>query len=326
MNCNDCPRNCNVFREKEAGFCGETSALKIAWAGLHFGEEPLLTADGGSGTIFLTGCNLKCAFCQNYQISQNGMGKIVSESEFSEICIRLQKMGAENINIVTGSHHARAVSRGLSFAKERGLSIPVCWNSSGYDSLDALKMLDGLVSIFLPDLKTLSDNLSLSLCAAKDYPEIAKIAIKNMIQKNPLKIEKTKSGKEKITSGVIVRHLFLPARFEETAEVLTWLKENANGCAIVSLMSQYTPVPFEEDKKNLEIRKKRLLAIENRTVNAEEDSDLRDLIEAFDFEWLFYQDLCAGTEWLPDFSKTLPFQNSLAKTLWHWKTGFCEDV
>lgn len=325
--CLECPRKCGADRARAAGFCGEGNEIRIASAGLHFGEEPLLTVFGGSGTIFLTGCNLRCAFCQNYQISQRGMGMAVSIEEFAQICIRLQEAGAENVNIVTGSHHARKIAEGLEEAKKRGLSIPVCWNSSGYDSIESLEMLDGLVSVYLPDLKTLSTELSKRLCAAGDYPETAKRAIEWMISKNPLRInviEENGEKREKIESGVIVRHLFLPGKFFETADTLEWLKKNADGRAVVSLMSQYTPVPFMESPDEFSRREAALSAIENRLVSEDEDRDLRDLIEAFDFDFLFYQDLCADTEWLPDFAQTQPFPNKLAKPVWHWRSGFVE--
>ncbi|MBR6914282.1 MAG: radical SAM protein [Treponema sp.] len=339
--CKLCPRNCGVGRtawnsstpvsERKAGFCMEPSEIRLAVACLHFGEEPLLTVNGGSGTIFLTGCNLRCAFCQNYQISQKGMGKNVSADEFAEICLKLQSIGAENINIVTGSHHVPAIAKGLEKAKLQGLSLPVCWNSSGYDSVESLKMLDGLVSIYLPDLKTLSSELSKSLCSAADYPSVAKKAIEYMISKNPLKIVEVadasnpSSKKEKIESGVIVRHLFLPGKFFETADVLEWLHQNVDGKAIISLMSQYTPVPFKESDEENARRKKALSVIENRLVNESEDNDLRDLIEAYDFDYLFYQDLCQDTEWLPDFEKIQPFSYKLAKPVWHWSKGFVEN-
>ncbi len=329
-NCRQCPRNCGVNRNSSLGFCKEPSQIRIAVACLHFGEEPLITVHGGSGTIFLTGCNLRCAFCQNYQISQQGMGSDVSKEEFAEICLRLEEAGAENINLVTGSHHVPKIAEGLSEAKKRGLSIPVCWNSSGYDSVDSLKMLEGLVTIWLPDLKTLSPQLSKSICAAEDYPERAKEAISWMINHNPLKlttvskeIDGKKIEKDKILQGVIIRHLFLPGRFFETADVLEWLKANADKKAIISLMSQYTPVPFKDSEENLLRRKKSLSSIENRLVTESEDSDLRDLIEAYDFDYLFYQDLCADTEWLPDFEKTQPFSYNLAKPIWHWHHGWC---
>ena len=328
-NCQQCPRNCGIDRSSTTGFGKETSDIRLAVACLHFGEEPLITVHGGSGTIFLTGCNLRCAFCQNYQISQQGMGTRVSKEEFAEICLRLEEAGAENINLVTGSHHIPALAEGLSEAKKRGLTIPICWNSSGYDSVESLKMLDGLVTIWLPDLKTLSGELSYSLCAARDYPEKAKEAILWMISHNPLKLTSEKKQidgkiveKDKIMQGVIVRHLFLPGKFFETADVLEWLKQHADGKAIISLMSQYTPVPFKDSKENLAKRKNALASIENRLVNESEDADLKDLIEAYDFNYLFYQDLCADTEWLPNFEKQQPFSYKLARPIWHWKYGF----
>ncbi len=334
--CLQCPRKCGIDRtekspQSHAGFCRESEKIRAAVACLHFGEEPLLTVHNGSGTIFLTGCNLRCAFCQNYQISQQGMGAEITKEEFAEICLRLEAAGAENINLVTGSHHIPAIAEGLSEAKKRGLKIPVCWNSSGYDDVESLKMLEGLVSIYLPDLKTLSAELSQNLCQAKDYPEKAKEAISWMISHNPLKLvqeEKIINGekitKDKIISGVIVRHLFLPGKFFETADVLDWLKHNADKKAIISLMSQYTPVPFKGSDEELSKRKKALSSIENRLVNTQEDKDLRDLIEAYDFDYLFYQDLCQDTEWLPDFEKRQPFSYKLAKPVWHWKYGFIE--
>ena len=327
--CRQCPRNCGTDRASGSrGFCGENEDLRIAVACLHFGEEPLVTVHGGSGTIFFTGCNLRCAFCQNYQISQQGMGRAVSKSEFADICIRLQEKGAENINLVTGTHAIPAIAEGLAEARKRGLTIPACWNSSGYDSAEELALLDGLVTIYLPDLKTLSADLAYELCAARDYPAAAEKAILRMIEHNPLTIKTvTKDGveKEKIEQGVIIRHLFLPGRFAETADVLEWLKHHADGKAVISLMSQYTPVPFKGSDTELSQRKKALSAIENRLVSKTEDGDLRDLIEAYDFDYLFYQDLSDDTSWLPDFNRTQPFSNKLATPVWHWTTGFIGD-
>lgn len=315
--CTQCPKQCKINRTKNSnGFCRESNKLRIAFAGLHFGEEPLITVNGGSGTIFFTGCTLRCAFCQNYQISQDGLGKEVSTQEFVQICKKLQDAGAENINLVTPSHHIPKIAEGIKAAKENGITIPFCWNSSAYESVESLELLKGLVTIWLPDLKTLSADLSKKLFAAPDYPEVATKAIKWMIQNNPLLIEE-KGEKEKMTSGVIIRHLFMPGKFEETADVLAWLKENADSKACISLMNQYTPVPFDEEKKLLEKRKQALSAIENRLVTKEEDADIQDLIEAFDFDYLFYQELSDDTSWLPDFTRPQPFSNALAKPLWH---------
>ena len=311
--CTQCPRKCGADRlNGKTGLCGEGISLRAAFAGLHFGEEPLITVRGGSGTIFLTGCTLRCAFCQNYQISQNGMGSELTQENFVKICRDLQAAGAENINLVTPSHHIPLLADFIRAAKNEGIDLPFCWNSSAYESVEMLELLKGLVTIWLPDLKTLNSELSKNLFAAADYPETAKAAISWMIKTNPIKIEN-----DKMLQGVIIRHLFLPGRFEETADVLSWLKENADGKAIISLMNQYTPVPFEEDKKRAEVRKASLSSIENRLVSPQEDGDIQDLIEAFDFEYLFYQELSDDTSWLPDFRRPQPFSNKLATPVWH---------
>ncbi len=322
--CVQCPRRCKADRTKASGICGEGAGVRIATACLHFGEEPPVTVFGGSGTIFFTGCTLRCAFCQNYQISQKGMGRAVDSAEFTDICLALQNAGAENINLVTPSHHIPVIAKCIADAKMAGLAVPVCWNSSGYESAEMLSLLKDLVDIWLPDFKTLDSDFSRKVFAAPDYPDAAKAALLWMLENSPLEIKKiTKNGetKEKITSGVIIRHLFMPGRFEDTAEVLGWLKENADGRAIISLMSQYTPVPFKESGPDSAIRQAALSAIENRLVSSTEDSDIRDLIDAYDFDYLFYQDLSTDTDWLPDFSRIQPFSNKLARPIWHYGPG-----
>ncbi len=318
-NCELCPRKCGVDRTSGLrGFCGETSDIRVASVGLHFGEEPLITVFGGSGTVFFTGCTLHCAFCQNFQISQQGMGKDLSRAEFVRLCLELEKLGAENINLVTGSHAIPKIAEYLSEAKNAGLSIPVAWNSSAYESVESLSLLHGLVDIWLPDLKTLNAQMSAQLFAAQDYPSVAKRAIRYMISESPLKIvERKKNGesREKMLSGVIIRHLFLPGRLDDTILTLDWLKSHADGKACISLMSQYTPVEFSQ-------RKEALSAFQNRLVSTEEDKSLRALIDKYDFDYLFYQDLSDDTDWLPDFSREQPFSNALARPVWHWKTGF----
>ena len=325
--CTQCPRKCGINRlEEKAGICGETAALRAAFAGLHFGEEPLITVHGGSGTIFLTGCTLRCAFCQNYQISQNGLGAELTGADFVSICLRLQEKGAENINLVTPSHHIPRLADFIRQAKDSGVTIPFCWNSSAYESIEMLELLRGLVTIWLPDLKTLNAELSKKLFDAGDYPKIASDAISWMIENNPLRIgEKNgfdkeigkQCSKEKMLSGVIIRHLFLPGRFEETAKVLEWLKENADERAVISLMNQYTPVSFSESEGAAKRRQAALSNIENRLVTAQEDGDIKDLIDAYDFSYLFYQELSDDTSWLPDFTRQQPFSNKLATPLWN---------
>ena len=332
-NCVQCPRKCGVNRnQNKTGFCREPADLRIAFAGLHFGEEPLITVFGGSGTIFFTGCTLRCAFCQNYQISQDGMGRAVTLEEFVQICQKLQNAGAENINLVTGSHCIPFIAEGLKLARKAGVTIPFCWNSSAYENVEMLELLKGLVTIWLPDLKTLNSDFSRTLFDAPDYPDVAKKAISWMIKNNPLRIEEKKwyegaksaewaadgENRDKMTSGVIIRHLFMPGHFEETAETLQWLKENADEKAIISLMNQYTPVKFDEDEAKLQHRKNVLSKIENRLVNQQEFQDIQDLLEVYDFSYLFYQELTDDTSWLPDFRKVQPFSNKLAKPLWHF--------
>lgn len=324
--CTQCPRKCKANRaENNLGFCGESQKVRIAVACLHFGEEPLVTVHGGSGTIFFTGCTLRCSFCQNYQISQQGMGSEVSIEDFAQICLKLQELGAENINLVTGSHLIPALAEYIPYAQQQGCTIPFCWNSSAYESVEMLELLKDYVKIWLPDLKTLNSEMAKNLFIAKDYPEVATTAIKYMIKNFPLKTTSiTKNGiqKDKITQGVIIRHLFLPGQFEDTATTLDWLKTEADKKACISLMSQYTPVPFKENEDKLAQRMKSLSVIENRLVSKDEDYDLQDLIDAFDFEYLFYQELSDDTSWLPDFNRKQPFSNELATPIWHWNYGF----
>ena len=316
-----CPRRCNANRNSgKSGFCAETSELRLAWAGLHFGEEPFITAKGGSGTIFVTGCNLKCAFCQNYQISQKGMGAPVDTNTFVKICLALQSAGAENINIVTGSHAVGTLAPYLRFAKSSGLQIPVCWNCSAYESIEALDLLSDVVDIWLPDLKTLNPLISEAVFAAQDYPQVAKKAIRWMIEHSCAEFTTVfdKQGKkhEKMLSGVIVRHLALPGRIEDTALVLDWFEKHADKKAWLSLMSQYTPVPFSEE--DMQQRQKALRAFQNRYLEQSEFDTLQDLIESYNIENGFYQELVQDTEWLPDFNRIQPFSSELARPIWHW--------
>ena len=311
-----CPKRCNVNRNAgRTGFCNETNELRIAWAGLHLGEEPPVTGAGGSGTIFITGCNLRCSFCQNYQISQCGIGRAVSLKEFSDICLLLQSEHAENINIVTGSHAIPAIAAGLRVAKQNGLTIPVVWNSSGYETEEALELLKDCVDGWLPDLKTLNKEVAAQVFAAPDYPSVAVKAILKMTNLSPLKIEYANAEKYpfgKLLSGVIVRHLALPSRMQDTKAVLKWFAANLKNKAFLSLMTQYTPIKTNPHAKKINL-------FENRMLKNSEDMILRDLLSILQIDDGFYQELVPSDDWLPDFNIRQTFSSSLSKPLWHWK-------
>ena len=304
--CNICPRKCFVNRNKgEKGFCKEDAYLHVAWAGLHFGEEPILTGDGGSGVIFIRGCNLACSFCQNYQISQEGMGSVVSEDLFASICLTLQKKGAHNINIVTGSHHTISIMEGLNLAKKRGLSLPIVWNTSSYEKISEIERLSKHVNIWLSDLKTLDSNLSFKYFNAKDYPEVAKNAILKMSMLSPLRYT---TSSNLLLSGLIVRHLALPTMLDDTEDIIKWFSNNIKDMGLLSIMTQYTPI-----KKTGSF---------DRYLIKEEDESLRYLLAKYNIKEGFYQELLQDSSWLPDFKKSQPFSSKLAIPIWHWKEGF----
>ena len=315
--CTLCPRNCGIDRNSgETGFCGETADIRVAWAGFHFGEEPPITGKNGSGTIFITGCNLRCAFCQNYQISQEGMGRVVTRDEFAELCLLLEREGAENINIVTGSHAIPGIATGLRLAKNKGLAVPVLWNTSAYETEEAIELLKGLVDGWMPDLKTLNPLLSESVFQAADYPSTAKKAIRKMVELSPLNKTATGEGgypQGKLLSGVIVRHLAIPGKLADTELVLKWFAEHLKGRAELSLMTQYTPVKANPKNQTID-------AFPNRLIQKNEYERLTEILSELDIEDGYMQELVEDTEWLPDFARPQPFSNELARPVWHWKS------
>ena len=327
--CTLCPRNCAVNRlQGQRGFCGESAELRIAVANIHRGEEPPLTGLGGSGTIFITGCTLGCAFCQNWQISHSGMGRVVKSDEFAAICLALQKAGVENINIVTGSHAIPAIVTGIAQARTMGLEIPVLWNSSSYESVQALQEAEPYIDVFLPDLKTLDSDFSARYFNAADYPESATAAILAMISMKELRygpcrqaLESAKTGAPIdpdwpliLESGVIIRHLVLPDRLDDTRAVLRWFAEQAQGKALLSVMTQYTPIQSPKNRFAQELPK--------RFVGEQEYETIQNWLEEFDIEDGFYQELVPDDSWLPDFVRTNPFSSELSVPIWHWKQGF----
>lgn len=238
-NCKLCPRNCGVDRtNNELGFCKAGNKIKIARYSLHFWEEPCLSSDKGSGTIFFSCCNLKCIFCQNYEISSNNYGKEISIEEFSDICLKLQDKGANNINLVTPTIYIPLIKEGLILAKKKGLVIPIVYNTSGYESVEALKELDGLIDIYLPDFKYFDDSLGEKFSLVKDYSKYAKDAIKEMYRQ----VGKNKFKDDIMIKGVIVRHLLLPSHSDDSRKIIKYLYDTYKDNIYISIMNQYTPV------------------------------------------------------------------------------------
>ncbi len=239
-----CPRKCNVDRGVQTGYCGVGNTLRVARAALHFWEEPCISGDDGSGAVFFTGCNLRCVFCQNYQIARAEQGKEITIERLAEIFMELQAQKANNINLVTGTHYVPQIADALRMAKEKGLHIPVVYNCGGYESVEALKMLEGLVDIYLPDFKYLDEERAKRYSHAKDYPTVAKAALAEMIRQQP-QAEFDERGI--MTKGVIVRHLMLPGGIKDSKAVVNYLYETYGNQIYMSLLNQYTPLPHVAD-------------------------------------------------------------------------------
>lgn len=238
--CALCPRNCMVNRNTgELGFCKSKNKIKIAKAYLHMWEEPPITGKNGSGTIFFSNCNLRCLFCQNYYISEKGNGVEIDTLRFANICLDLQEKGATNINLVTPTHYVPLIIDGLKLAKSRGLTIPIVYNSSGYEKRETIRLLDGIVDVYLPDFKYYSDEYAIKYSRCKDYFKYAKESLDEMVRQRP-KCVFDKDGN--IISGVIVRHLLLPKMEEDSKKILKYLYDTYNDKIYLSIMNQYTPV------------------------------------------------------------------------------------
>jgi putative pyruvate formate lyase activating enzyme len=307
--CRLCPRECGVDRTRgERGFCGETDELRLAVAGLHFGEEPPLTGTGGSGTIFVCGCAMGCPFCQNYRISRGGLGRIVGRNEFVAICEALQDEGAGNFNLVTPSHMAPTLAAYLSAVRDAGIDSPVAWNSSGYESTAAVGAVSPFVDVWLPDLKTLDAATASGLYGLPDYPEAAQAALAAMAGAGALETD----GAGRLIRGLMVRHLVIPGELPSTRGVLEWFAENLAGKAWLSLMTQYTPVRVPGERRT----------VPSRQLNAGEYEVLLQWLEELGIDDGFVQDLEPGDDWLPDFDEPNPFGSDLSRIVWRWDSGF----
>ncbi len=236
--CNICPRNCNIDRSDKTGYCGVTNTVKISRAALHMWEEPCISGEAGSGTVFFSGCNMKCVYCQNKEISYNAFGKEITIERLSEIFIELQEKGALNINLVTPTHYTLQIIRAVKLAKQKGLTLPVVYNTSSYEKVETLKQLEGIVDIWLADFKYIDNASALRYSKAGDYVQVAKAALEEMVRQQPQCIFDDNGIMKK---GVIVRHLVLPGLIENGKKAIKYLHNSFGDKIFISIMSQYTP-------------------------------------------------------------------------------------
>ena len=247
--CHVCPRNCGIDRTKgELGFCRAPYLPKVALVSRHDWEEPPISGTKGSGTVFFSHCNLGCVFCQNHDISQDGFGQEISVERLAEIFLEQQERGFHNVNLVSAVQFIPQVAKALKSAKEKGLSIPVVYNSNGYESLEGLRMLEGLVDVYLPDFKYWNDTLGLEYSKCSHYQETTAAAILEM-RRQVGKDTLDESGI--MQKGMIIRHLVLPGQYKDSMKVLDWIKENLGNDTFISLMSQYTPMHKAKEIKAL---------------------------------------------------------------------------
>jgi putative pyruvate formate lyase activating enzyme len=236
--CTLCPRKCKVYRSKgQTGFCGISDLPLVSSVGPHFGEESVLVGMGGSGTIFFAGCNLGCIFCQNYDISHHRHGRRMTIQQLAQSMLQLQKYGCSNINLVTPTHVISAIVAAIEIAKEKGLTLPTVYNTGGYDSVEILKLLDGYIDIYMPDMKYSDSKSAEQLSAAPDYPQINRDAVSEMhSQVGDLKLEKGLA-----TRGLLVRHLVLPENLAGSFEIINFLADQISPKTTINVMDQYRP-------------------------------------------------------------------------------------
>lgn len=275
--CTLCPRKCGVDRYAgQTGYCKMPAELMAARAALHMWEEPCISGEEGSGTVFFSGCNMGCVFCQNGNIADGTVAKALTIERLAEIFLELQGKGANNINLVTPTHYMPQIKEALLLAKKQGLMLPVLYNSSGYECVETLRELEGLVDIYLPDMKYVSPELSAKYSHAKDYFRYAKEAIKEMVRQVP---EPQFDDRGMMKKGVIVRHLVLPECLEDSKRVLRYLYQNFGERIYVSIMNQYTPVKEFTDMPEL-----------NRTLTKEEYEEIIDYALELGIEQGFIQE------------------------------------
>lgn len=242
--CNLCPRGCNADRQQgKIGYCGVSGAIRVARASLHMWEEPPISGTNGSGTVFFTGCALRCVYCQNRKIALADLGETISVSRLAEIFLKLQEKQAHNINLVTPSHYVPQIVEALGKAKQQGLMLPVVYNTGSYEKVETLRMLEGLVDIYLPDCKYYNSELSARYSNAPDYFEVASAAIAEMVRQVGTPVFEG----ELLKRGVVVRHMILPGNTKDSKAVLKYLHDTYGDDIYISIMNQYTPLEAMKD-------------------------------------------------------------------------------
>lgn len=276
--CNLCPHFCGVNRtENKVGRCKATDKVKLALYSIHDFEEPCISGDKGSGTVFFSNCNLNCIYCQNYEISQLGKGKEITIEELAKVFLMQQEKNVENINLVTPTSYVPQIIQAIKTAKKQGLHIPIIYNTNSYENIETLKMLEGYIDIYLPDLKYAENELGKNYSNVKNYFEIATKAIQEMIrQVGTPKINENGI----IQKGVIIRHLVLPNQIENSKKVLRWIKDNLPEDIYVSVMAQY--FPSYKAKENIEL---------NRKLTQKEWSEIENFVQELDIENGYIQEL-----------------------------------
>lgn len=240
-----CPRKCGINRSTgQTGVCGVSSEIKVARAALHYWEEPCISGKKGSGAVFFSGCSLHCVFCQNREISDGKAGKVISKERLSDIFMELADKGANNINLVTPGQYIPDIVWAVNDAKSRGMKLPIIYNTSGYENVTELKLLEGIVDVYLPDFKYMDSTLSARYSRAKDYPSVAKQALSEMVRQQPDVVIDDATGL--IQKGVIVRQLLLPEHVNDAKAVLKYLYDTYHDHVYISMMSQFTPIALKD--------------------------------------------------------------------------------
>ncbi len=310
-NCRLCPNECGVDRATgEVGRCGQTSTMRIAWVGLHRGEEPPITGEHGSGMVFFCGCPLHCQFCQNYQISgalenhgfesRDGVrcrsyeGIAVSEKQLADLMLDLQAFGAASINLVTGTHYIPSIVVALKDAKTRGLNLPVVWNSSGYESVGAMRLIDNLIDLYLLDVKTLDKGVASRFCGLPRYCDAVIPLVRFLKRRHP------RTNMEKSLEGVLVRHLVFPGTLDSTMRFLSWYADNLKDNFLLSLMVQFVP-PLDDPGFP--------------KITKSEYSSLLDALDRYGIDGFIQEQSDNEILWIPDFTRDQPFPDSFADPL-----------